>query len=73
MADAYDAAAARFRTVLDELVAELSELRKAMSDGPRVEGAVARRMVAACAPHRGVFITPMAAVAGAVADELLAP
>jgi uncharacterized protein len=71
VADAYDAAAARFRTVLDELVAELSELRKAMSDGPRVEGAVARRMVAACAPHRGVFITPMAAVAGAVADELL--
>jgi uncharacterized protein len=58
--------------VLDELVAELPELRKAMSDEPRVEGAVAKRMVTACAPHRGVFITPMAAVAGAVADELLA-
>jgi ApbE superfamily uncharacterized protein (UPF0280 family) len=28
-------------------------------------------MVAACWPHREVFITPMAAVAGAVADELI--
>jgi uncharacterized protein len=71
VAAAYAAVAARFRTVLDELVDELPELRKAMGDGPRVEGAVARRMVAACAPHR-VFVTPMAAVAGAVADELLA-
>jgi ApbE superfamily uncharacterized protein (UPF0280 family) len=29
-------------------------------------------MVAACWPHRRVFVTPMAAVAGAVADEMLA-
>ncbi|MBD0271100.1 MAG: UPF0280 family protein [Acetobacteraceae bacterium] len=72
VAIAYEAAVARFRTVLRELVSELPELRKAMDDGPRVEGAVARRMVAACLPHRGVFVTPMAAVAGAVADELLA-
>ena len=72
VAAAYEAAVARFRTVLRELVEELPELRKAMDDGPRVEGAVAKRMVAACLPHRGVFVTPMAAVAGAVADELLA-
>ena len=39
---------------------------------PRPEGPVARRMVAAVWPHRGVFVTPMAAVAGAVADEMLA-
>lgn len=32
---------------------------------------VARRMVRACRPHATRFITPMAAVAGAVADELL--
>jgi ApbE superfamily uncharacterized protein (UPF0280 family) len=68
----YEAAVTRFRTVLRELVEELPELRKAMDDGPRVEGAVAKRMIAACLPHRGVFVTPMAAVAGAVADELLA-
>ncbi|WP_204325492.1 hypothetical protein, partial [Stenotrophomonas maltophilia] len=29
------------------------------------------RMLAACRPHAGVFLTPMAAVAGAVADELI--
>jgi uncharacterized protein len=33
---------------------------------------VARRMVGAVWPHRGVYVTPMAAVAGAVADHLLA-
>ena len=32
----------------------------------------ARRMAAACWPYRDRFITPMAAVAGAVADEILA-
>jgi len=68
---AYRAVVARFGTVLGELVGELPELRKAMDDRPRVEGAVASRMVAACRPYR-VFVTPMAAVAGAVADELLA-
>jgi hypothetical protein len=35
-------------------------------------GPVARRMWAACRPHRARFITPMAAVAGAVADHMLA-
>ncbi|SFU62603.1 hypothetical protein SAMN02799631_01542 [Methylobacterium sp. 174MFSha1.1] len=68
--EAHRAAVARFATILGELVAELPELRKPISERPRVEGAVARRMVAACRPHRA-FITPMAAVAGAVADEIL--
>src|SRR6185437_14008885 len=39
---------------------------------PRLTGPVARRMAAACWPYRAVFVTPMAAVAGAVADHLLA-
>jgi ApbE superfamily uncharacterized protein (UPF0280 family) len=69
--EAYDAAIARFQTVLPELVGELAELRKPMADRPQVEGTVAQRMVAACRPHSGVFVTPMAAVAGAVADEIL--
>ncbi|MCZ8314037.1 UPF0280 family protein [Phreatobacter sp.] len=69
--EAYDAAIARFQTVLPELVGELSELRKPMTEKPQVEGPVAQRMVAACRPHVGVFVTPMAAVAGAVADEIL--
>jgi uncharacterized protein len=39
---------------------------------PPLRGPVARRMLEACWPHRAVFITPMAAVAGSVADEILA-
>ncbi|GJD62092.1 UPF0280 family protein [Methylobacterium frigidaeris] len=71
VAEAHRAAVGRFSTILGELVGELPELRKAMSARPQVRGAVARRMVAACRPHKE-FITPMAAVAGAVADEILA-
>jgi len=70
---AYDAAARRFTGLLDELCAELVELRKA-ADPARcaLKGSVARRMHAAVAPFAGeCFITPMAAVAGAVAEEIL--
>jgi ApbE superfamily uncharacterized protein (UPF0280 family) len=65
----YARAAARFATVLEELVAELSALRAV--DVP-VKGSIARRMAAAVAPFRPAFVTPMAAVAGAVAQEVLA-
>ncbi|MFN3853254.1 MAG: UPF0280 family protein [Phreatobacter sp.] len=68
---AYEAVSTRFATILPELAGELAELRKPMSARPQVEGPVARRMVTACRPHAGLFVTPMAAVAGAVADELL--
>jgi uncharacterized protein len=70
---AYQAAAARFVTLLDELCGELSYLRRPCSpesEWPR--GAVARRMTAAVMPYASqCFITPMAAVAGAVAEEIL--
>lgn len=71
VAEAYEAAWQRFTAVLDELAGELSELRRPIIEAPRVEGPIARRMVAAVRPHRQQFITPMAAVAGAVADDLL--
>jgi uncharacterized protein len=70
---AYDAAALRFTGLLDELCDELPLLRRA-ADPARCElqGAVARRMDAAVAPFAlDHFITPMAAVAGAVAEEIL--
>ena len=71
---AYQAACARFVTVLDELCSELAFLRTACSaesEWPR--GSVTRRMMAAVMPYAGAFfITPMAAVAGAVAEEILA-
>jgi len=70
---AYGQAEARFAGILDELAAELACLRKSVRRPRwRPRGTVARRMMAAAWPHRATFITPMAAVAGAVADEMLA-
>jgi uncharacterized protein len=71
---AREAAVARFATALDELCAELPLLRSAvLPDGATPSGTIARRMWAATrAVCAGRFITPMAAVAGAVADEILA-
>lgn len=70
---AYEQATVRFRTILAELVEELPALRSAAATRPRVfQGMTARRMEAAVAPLAGEnFITPMAAVAGSVADEIL--
>ena len=70
---AYRAAAKRFLTILDELCAELPLLRSAArANGAKPRGVIARRMAEAAgsfATER--FITPMAAVAGAVAEEIL--
>ena len=70
---AYEAAVRRFKGLLDELCAELAELRKPADPlHCRLEGVVARRMHAAVAPFAAdCFITPMAAVAGSVAEEIL--
>ncbi len=84
---AHAAAWARFETVLSELVAELPLLRRPLPSEGSNEGSgeasyaacpligeVARRMWAACAPlvaEADGFITPMAAVAGAVAQSLI--
>jgi uncharacterized protein len=68
---AYAAAWQWFGSVLAELVAELAVLKAPVGAASNVEGAVAQRMVAACLPFASGFITPMAAVAGSVADEML--
>lgn len=70
---AYDAAVSRFPTILDELCAELSLLRSAWHPGaPDPKGVIAQRMAKAVTPYANAeFITPMAAVAGAVAEEIL--
>ena len=73
VARAYEQAWARFQAILGELVGELPLLRAPVTDaGTALSGPVGWRMVRAAAPHRSVFVTPMAAVAGAVADEVLA-
>ncbi len=69
---AYGQAVDRFGDVLPTLVSELPSLRRPLGDAyPLLQGPVARRMAEATWPHRAVYITPMAAVAGAVADEML--
>lgn len=72
VAAAHAAAWLRFQEVLKELVAELPLLRQPVAEDCPLQGVVARRMWRACHPHRQVFITPMAAVAGAVAEEIIA-
>jgi ApbE superfamily uncharacterized protein (UPF0280 family) len=70
---AYQVAAAMFPNILPELVAKLPILRAPIGDlRPMVLGPIARRMIEAVWPYREVFITPMAAVAGAVAEHVLA-
>lgn len=73
VATAHRAAAERFVTVLDELCGELQFLRQPVHDGGSLpNGSVARRMVEAVRPYAATrFITPIAAVAGAVAEEIL--
>jgi ApbE superfamily uncharacterized protein (UPF0280 family) len=68
---AYAQAASFFATVLDDLCAELPLLRWHLPTPPPT-GRIARAMHAACMPFADHFITPMAAVAGAVADAVLA-
>jgi ApbE superfamily uncharacterized protein (UPF0280 family) len=70
---AYRAAVRRFTGLLDELCDELPALRRAADPAQCwLQGPVARRMHAAVAPFAADhFITPMAAVAGSVAEEIL--
>ena len=69
---AYRAAEQRFATILDELCAELLLLRAEAGTAARPNGTAAQRMLDAVLPYAAYgFITPMAAVAGSVAEEIL--
>jgi ApbE superfamily uncharacterized protein (UPF0280 family) len=70
VARAFDVAQIRFSTILDELCSELFLLRQSTNVMP--DGQVAARMWRATADlARTTFLTPMAAVAGSVAEEVL--
>ena len=77
VAAAYRQATTAFADVLPGLVRELPLLRTPLSRetgegrGGGFHGPIARRMQNACEPYAEDFITPMAAVAGAVADDVL--
>ena len=69
--DAHAQAWERFKAILQELVQELPLLRRPVQGLCPVHGPIAQRMWLACKPYQTSFITPMAAVAGSVAQELL--
>lgn len=72
-AAALTAARARFDGLLEELVAELPLLRAPVAgDSCPLKGPVACRMWQVAHRFAGNFVTPMAAVAGAVAEAVLA-
>jgi ApbE superfamily uncharacterized protein (UPF0280 family) len=70
---AHALACQRFDGLLEQLVDELPILRRAADlIDHSVTGPVAKRMIQAVAPFKDdVFVTPMAAVAGSVADDIL--
>ena len=61
-----------FQTVLIDLAGELPDLRRSITDDLVLSGEIAQAMAAAVRPYAPEFVTPMAAVAGAVADYVLA-
>ncbi len=66
------AAVRRFAGILDELCSELPLLRSAARPHAPPEGPIARLMWRSVLPYaEQTFVTPMAAVAGAVADGVL--
>lgn len=73
IAEAATRATRAFEGLLAGLVTELPVLRQPLGlDRPALRGPVARRMAEAVWPFRAQYITPMAAVAGSVAEEVLA-
>jgi ApbE superfamily uncharacterized protein (UPF0280 family) len=75
IAKAYAQAEAGFEGLLAGILGDFARLRRPLGQRPGDEtppvSPVARRMVAACRPYHGVYVTPMAAVAGALADHVL--
>ncbi len=69
VASALSRGRAAFQTILHDLAGELPRLRSAQGADPK--GEIAQNMLAATAHFKPQFITPMASVAGAVADHIL--
>ena len=60
-----------FPKILPELADELAALRQQIKRPAKFQGKVAQRMADAALPFASIYVTPMAAVAGAVAEEVL--
>jgi ApbE superfamily uncharacterized protein (UPF0280 family) len=68
---AYEQAMSCFPEILPTLVGDLESLRRPCDVTWHPDGTVANRMQVACSRFSAEFVTPMAAVAGGVADEVL--
>ena len=71
---AYEQAHAAFLSILDDLANQLPRLRQRLTQQTEVsafDGDVAQRMTRAAKPFADYRVTPMIAVAGAVADHVL--
>lgn len=72
VAKAYDTMIANFPALLSSLVADLPLLKQLFVEKiVAVSDPTAKRMVSSVSPYVGEFITPMAAVAGSVADQVI--
>lgn len=60
-----------FPKILPELAEQRAELKKPIKKRFSAEGKVAQTMIDAAVPFADVFVTPMAAVAGSVAEEVM--
>jgi uncharacterized protein len=67
----YEQAMSCFPEILPTLVSDLENLRRQYDVNWHPVGTVAGRMQDACSRFSAAFVTPMAAVAGGVADEML--
>ena len=67
----YEQAMSCFPEILPMLVSDLESLRQSYDVSWHPDGTVASRMQDACSRFSAEFVTPMAAVAGGVADEVL--
>jgi len=67
----YEQAMSCFPEILPMLVSDLESLRQSYDVSWHPDGPVASRMQDACSRFSAEFVTPMAAVAGSVADEVL--
>lgn len=70
-ANAYQAAEENFSDLLETLVTDLPNLRQQVCPNRPLAGPVTQRMHKATSAFSDQFITPMAAVAGAVADHMI--
>ena len=71
VSQSYKQAMEYFPGILPGLVSEIKDLKNPYNRDWKPKGPVSRRMQQACRSYEAIFVTPLAAVAGAVAEQAL--